>query len=186
MKTCSKLIFDYKRLMSQNKFLFSAKTKHPSLMKYSEENTNSSINKTYSLDEIKKQIPFSKLEYNFSKSSGPGGQNVNKLNTKVEIRFNLSEANWITNENKEKIRKVYSNKINQKDEFILTAQESRDQLQNKFAVEEKLASMIYEIQATQKERNFKQLGETDEKKDYRIKMKKQKSDKLKMRKNLDF
>ena len=39
-------------------------------------------------------IPIDRLEFNFSRSSGPGGQNVNKVNTKAELRFNVHEADW--------------------------------------------------------------------------------------------
>ena len=39
-------------------------------------------------------IPADKLEFNFTKSSGPGGQNVNKVNTRAELRFNVIEAEW--------------------------------------------------------------------------------------------
>lgn len=40
-------------------------------------------------------IPESYLEINHSRSSGPGGQNVNKVNTKVELRFKLDAADWL-------------------------------------------------------------------------------------------
>eukprot|EP01036_Dinobryon_divergens_P050807 gene50807-68020_t len=43
-------------------------------------------------------IPLDKVDFNFARSSGPGGQNVNKLNTKAEIRFNVSTADWIPDE----------------------------------------------------------------------------------------
>ena len=41
------------------------------------------------------EIPIDQLEIKFVRSSGPGGQNVNKLNTKAEIRFNLHSAEWL-------------------------------------------------------------------------------------------
>ncbi|KAI8854756.1 hypothetical protein BC829DRAFT_439036 [Chytridium lagenaria] len=40
-------------------------------------------------------IPVDKLEISFSRSSGPGGQNVNKVNTKVDLRFEPSDADWL-------------------------------------------------------------------------------------------
>ena len=49
-------------------------------------------------------VPLEKLEHNFSRSSGPGGQNVNKLNTKVELRFKVSEADWLADDVKNRLR----------------------------------------------------------------------------------
>ena len=39
-------------------------------------------------------IPIDRITFNFSRSSGPGGQNVNKVNTKAEIRFVVASADW--------------------------------------------------------------------------------------------
>ena len=40
------------------------------------------------------ELPLDKLSFSYAKSSGPGGQNVNKLNTKAEVRFVVREATW--------------------------------------------------------------------------------------------
>lgn len=44
-----------------------------------------------------------KMKVSYSRSSGPGGQNVNKVNTKVDLRFNVAEADWLSQELKEKV-----------------------------------------------------------------------------------
>lgn len=41
------------------------------------------------------QIPREKLQLKFCRSSGPGGQHVNKTNSKAEIRFKINEADWL-------------------------------------------------------------------------------------------
>ena len=40
-------------------------------------------------------IPMDKIEFNYARSSGPGGQNVNKVNTKAELRFHVMTADWL-------------------------------------------------------------------------------------------
>ena len=49
-------------------------------------------------------IPESYLVVNHSRSSGPGGQNVNKLNTKVELRFKIDEACWLPEDARLRLR----------------------------------------------------------------------------------
>ncbi|MEE6528629.1 hypothetical protein FKM82_031203 [Ascaphus truei] len=44
-----------------------------------------------------------RLSISYSRSSGPGGQHVNKVNTKAEVRFNLSSADWIPENVRQKI-----------------------------------------------------------------------------------
>ena len=51
-------------------------------------------------------IPKSEISVSFTRSSGPGGQNVNKVSTKVILRFCLNEATWISNDVKERMRVV--------------------------------------------------------------------------------
>ena len=48
------------------------------------------------------EVPTDKLFFSFVRSSGPGGQNVNKLNTKAELRFNIDSADWIPFEVKQR------------------------------------------------------------------------------------
>ena len=46
------------------------------------------------------------LDSSFSRSSGPGGQNVNKLNTKVELRFVISQADWLPENVKSRLHEL--------------------------------------------------------------------------------
>jgi ribosome-associated protein len=93
-------------------------------------------------DELKKRNFENEFVYSTSRSSGPGGQNINKLNTKVELRFSINDTKLLSDEEKELIRKKLTNKINLDGELILVAQSERTQLTNKKKVTEKFYSLI--------------------------------------------
>jgi ribosome-associated protein len=77
-----------------------------------------------------------------SRSSGPGGQNVNKVNTKVELRFNILNTMLFSEDEKEIVTRKLKKKINKEGDLILTAQSERTQLMNKKVVTEKFFLLI--------------------------------------------
>ena len=74
---------------------------------------------------------YKELAFRASASSGPGGQNVNRVNTKVEIRFDVNDSKILTDTEKEQILKSLINRINNKGILIISAQTERTQLRNK-------------------------------------------------------
>ena len=93
-------------------------------------------------DELKNRNFENEFIYSTSRSSGPGGQNVNKVSSKVELRYNLLLTSILTQEEKEMIFVKLKNKINKENEIILVSQSERTQLMNKIAVTEKFYVLI--------------------------------------------
>ncbi|XP_016880063.1 large ribosomal subunit protein mL62 isoform X1 [Homo sapiens] len=96
-------------------------------------------------------IPLDRLTISYCRSSGPGGQNVNKVNSKAEVRFHLATAEWIAEPVRQKIAITHKNKINRLGELILTSESSRYQFRNLADCLQKIRDMITEASQTPKE-----------------------------------
>ena len=77
-----------------------------------------------------------------SRSSGPGGQNVNKVNSKIELHFNINKCTLLSDDEKNIILEKLANKINNDNELIIIRQTERSQLKNKEKTIESLYSLI--------------------------------------------
>ena len=84
----------------------------------------------------------SECSFNASRSSGPGGQNVNKVNTRIELRFPLASSIKLSATEKERITEKLSSRINREGELILTSSDQRNQLQNKEAVIQRFYELL--------------------------------------------
>jgi peptidyl-tRNA hydrolase ICT1 len=102
------------------------------------------------------KIPKERLNISFSLSSGPGGQNVNKVSTKAEIRVLLNEADWIQPDHKERLIQQRSNSINKDGELIIQSSIYRTQSQNIEDAINKLESYLDEAAVEPKIREMRE------------------------------
>ena len=86
-------------------------------------------------------IPSNEIKWRFSRSSGPGGQNVNKIESKVEIIFNLEDSKVLNDYQKAILKINLKNKL-VKNSLCLAVQEYRNQLLNRQLALMKLSSII--------------------------------------------
>ena len=96
-------------------------------------------------------IPASALKFKYTRSSGKGGQNVNKVSTKVELLFAFDEIRC-DDTSKENIRRRLSHKLDNANSIRVVSQESRSQWQNKQSAIEKLVKIISDASIEEKER----------------------------------
>ena len=119
------------------------------------------------------------LVFSASRSSGPGGQNVNKVNTKVTLRFDVSGSQVLNEEEKDIISKKLATRLTNEGMLVLTAQDKRSQLQNKEAAILKLEKLL--VKALEKKKVRKATKPSKGSVQNRIAGKKRHSEKKKWR-----
>ncbi len=90
-------------------------------------------------------IPFDELNFSYSRSSGAGGQNVNKVNSKATLEWDMAASQAIPSEVKQRFSARYGNFINLKGVVQITCQESRSQKLNQEQCIKKLHHMIQTV-----------------------------------------
>ena len=88
------------------------------------------------------QIPLREFEFTFVRSSGPGGQNVNKVNSKAVLRWDITRSPSLPEAIRTRFFEQFSRRINQDGSILITSQRFRDQGRNTGDCLEKLRQML--------------------------------------------
>lgn len=97
-------------------------------------------------------IPEQELIITAARSSGPGGQNVNKVNSKVTLRWSPSACNGLDPAWRRRIETRYHGRINRQGELVMHSDRFRDQPRNRADVRQKLVDLLLDCQAAPKAR----------------------------------
>jgi ribosome-associated protein len=134
------------------------------------------ITPTFSLDE-------SELQLAFIRSSGPGGQNVNKVATAVQLRFDVNRSS-LPGEAKERLRRIADNRITGEGELLIEAKRFRTQEQNR---EDALKRFVGLLQrAFEKPRTRRKTKPTATSRERRLKQKRQRGEIKKGRQTREY
>ncbi len=87
-------------------------------------------------------IPVNEIRVSFARSSGAGGQNVNKTSTKTIVHWPVGHSRILTAEEKVRVRIKLANKINNADEVVVMSEEERSQPQNRALAIARLQALV--------------------------------------------
>ncbi len=121
--------------------------------------------------------------FSATRSRGPGGQHVNKVNTRIELRFKVSASSLLTEHEKEIILKKLKSSITSEGDIIIISQDSRSQIRNKEKAVEKLNTLLNKALTPRKKRIPTKPTAASQKK--RLEQKHIRSEKKSLRKNMD-
>lgn len=122
------------------------------------------------------------MTFSFSRSSGKGGQNVNKVASRVELRFNIPASSLLTDEQKEILMNKLENRITKEGDLLLFAEETRSQLKNRELVIARFYDLLVENLKVKKKRKPTKPGK--EAKERKLKEKKITGEKKERRKKI--
>lgn len=123
------------------------------------------------------------LVFSTSRSSGPGGQNVNKVNSKVTLKWDISQSPSLTDELKNHLLTKLASRITTEGVLMIVAQDNRSQIQNKEEVVLKLEKLL--IKAFEEKKPRKSTKPSKSSVQNRIEKKKKNSEKKQWRQKID-
>jgi ribosome-associated protein len=95
---------------------------------------------------------YKEFDFSATRSQGPGGQHVNKVNTRVELRFHIRNSEVLNELEKQKLERYVKSRITKEGELIITAQETRSQIKNKEEAVKRFFQLLNEALAPRKNR----------------------------------
>jgi ribosome-associated protein len=131
------------------------------------------------------EIPDSDLEVAFIRSAGPGGQNVNKVASAVQLRFALERNVTLRDDVKARLRQIAGQRVTGAGELLIVARESRSQEQNRRAAEERLLELVRRALIAPKKRHATRPTRASKERRLDTKTRSQKTKKLRGRVRFD-
>lgn len=134
------------------------------------------------IEDIQERGLIKECVFKTARSGGSGGQNVNKVETKVELWFNINESQKLTGEEKALLLKKMANKLDKENNLHLQEQTDRTQLKNKELLKEKFYKLILSALKVSKPRKATKISKAVKAK--RLDNKKAKSEVKQLRKKI--
>jgi len=106
------------------------------------------------------EIPDSEFEFTFSRSSGPGGQHVNKVSSRVTLWFDIEKSGYLSEAQKERLKQRLSGRINRDGKLHVSSQDSRSQSANREAVLQRFALIVGEALEEERSRKATRIPRT--------------------------
>ena len=126
-------------------------------------------------------IPLKEFSFSYARSPGPGGQNVNKVNTKVILKWNLSRTSSLPETVMKRLTQKYGRRISKNNELIVTSHRFRDQGRNVADAINKLRELVLSVATEPKKRKPRKKSKAANRR--RLEEKRRQSDKKQSRSN---